>query len=701
MPYTAPSPSTLPAQSSKQPRASHSSSGSSESPTCPTGRPNLPRSYSSTSYVRRHRRSPSTNKTVVLPAVESSSLLGHVVDPHASLRQSPPPLNNAAIPPGAVISPPESSQNSSDDESQNVRRERGFNLEELDAAMRSIVGVVSSQEKKRHGQSDATTNGTTVNKSVVPLSQEARKIAHSRSSTESAIVIKHEEAMTSSPDDSEREDERKPPMVRKKSGELVRPALRPPSARRRPSSMPGTPIFAKAVHFDSQLEHIRHFMQLDRPLAVSAETSPVEDYDSETEFPFGSDDLQGFEWELRLANFPKDGSDRSQQPVRLERLFLSPDKKTLLGVVSVANIAYHKHVVARFTFDYWKTVSEVAAEFDHDVRRKHANDGYDRFSFSIKLADQANLEKKTMLACIRYQVNGQEFWDNNNYMNYQVDFIKMPNLNKGDKSKASASNSRPSLPRSRRSSGTSGPRTRSMPPSFDDFSGLDEYLSFGRPQRVGQGEPQVSDNDADLDVPKPREKQSRQAFGNRYDFGASLSAAIRSKTSQDRTILTAKAKSSPESSPDKDKTLPAKHTNLFMESSPVREITRQVAHSESSRPGPLPSGQPHLDSSVYKELVDKYCFYGSTRESRSPNNEDSESDRNLSASVSPSPPSSPSLTQRADSPLHIRSGGPLPTSPISFGSRASPSPVSFGYPYHSPSRNSFLTESQTPAVIRG
>jgi hypothetical protein len=92
-------------------------------------------------------------------------------------------------------------------------------------------------------------------------------------------------------------------------------------------------------------------------------------------------------------------------PVRVERVFLSSDNKTLVGSVAVANLAFHKHVVARFTLDYWKTTSEVIAEFNHDIRQPK-REGYDRFNFNIKLADQANLEAKTMFFCVKYVVNG-------------------------------------------------------------------------------------------------------------------------------------------------------------------------------------------------------------------------------------------------------------------------------------------------------
>lgn len=304
------------------------------------------------------------------------------------------------VPPGAVISPPESNQNSSDEE-QSYEQQEAIKLEYLEAAVRSIEQKrESSTERKKSKEPpfeempDAAGRssmkpGHIANNPSLPLSRESRRMSHSQIYTMSATVQKQEEAISSSPEDSGRDDEpkKRPPMIRKKSGELVRPALRPSMPRRRPSSMPGTPTSSKAVHFDSQLEHIRHFVQLDKPLAVSAETSPVEDYDSQEEFPFRRYEHED-EWELRLSNFPPNNSKVCKK-VQLERLFMSSDNTTLVGMVAVANLAYQKHVVARFTFDYWKTVSEVVAEYSHDIHRKYPYDGYDRFSFSIKLGDQA------------------------------------------------------------------------------------------------------------------------------------------------------------------------------------------------------------------------------------------------------------------------------------------------------------------------
>ncbi|PLN79694.1 protein phosphatase regulatory subunit Gac1 [Aspergillus taichungensis] len=694
MPYTAPlklSPSVQHIEACKP-----SSQSWPGSPTVDPkhSRVHLPRSYSSTAYLRKHRRSPSHSKVLASP----DHAIDHGVDILSSIRQSPPPITDASMPPGALISPPESPTNSSDEEPASPRQQK-VQMKELKEAVRSIEQRrVPSPEREppqiKPSSSTMATPTNTRNPSHPPLSREARKISHSRSVTETSIVHHQEQAVTSSPEDSEKEDEfrAKQPMLRKKSGELVRPALRTPSSLRRPSSMPGTPTFSKAVHFDSQLEHIRHFLQLDKPQAVSANTSPVEDYQTD-EFPFPTKASRGptFEWELRLENFPADQSSRSLQRVRLERLFLSSDKTTLVGVVAVANLAFDKLVAARFTFDHWRTISEVTAEYNDDVRRKKVQDGYDRFSFSIKLNDQTHLESKTLFICIRYNVSGQEFWDNNDHKNYQVNFARVAKdvpVSQG----LPVARPRPSLPRSKTFTG-SGNR-HSAPSAFNDLH-KDVYFSFGEPP---QDKKKVLDEvvrDADTVAPIRREKPGSQAFSNRYDFGASLTAAMRTKPIHDRTTLTARAKSAGHSS-DTGTHDPVRAPGRVIDKAlPVNKVNQEVARSEPVQPSSLLSSKPHHESSVYKELVDRYCFYGSqeytsggthpvpshANDSLRQKQKDSFGSPNISphSSSSSSPNGSPSM----DAPRRV------PT-------LSSPKPFEYRYP-----QNDFMKESHTPTVIRG
>lgn len=710
MPYAVPLKTTASEQHIKFPESSP------ESPKLlhtSTDRMNLSRSYSSTEYVRRHRRSPSLSKTFAIPAFEGSPKFNHALNTNAAVRPPCLPLSNATLRHGAVLSPPDSNTDSGD-EGQCYRPHGAIKLEYLEAAVRSIEQKRESFSKKfeepHYNVADSVSSNmkqetTASSFSSLPLSREGRKVSHSRSATVSPIVQKQEEAVMSSSEDSDRDNAPKsrPPMVRKKSGELVRPALRPPTARRRPSSMPGTPTYAKAVHFDSQLEHIRHFVQLDKPLAVSAETSPVDDHDSLDEFPFERHE-PNFSWELRLTNFPDQVSPRLRKKVQLERLSLSSDNTTLVGHVAVANLAYNKQVAARFTFDYWKTISEVMAEYNDDIRRKHVYDGYDRFSFSIKLDDQANLEKKTLFACIRYTVNGQELWDNNNSMNYQADFVRVTKP-KANNQSSPTSGGRPALPRSRSSTSSSG-RSLSMPPSIDDFSELVHR------QNLPASKKSNGDVNRDIDEmgngpPVPRGRQARQAFGNRYDFEASLSAAMRAKPTHDRTTLTAQAKNGKRFAKSEEEAPERRERGFVVDKAvPISQLSRQVAQSEHYKPSSLINDKLHQDSLVYKELVDKYCFYGSpsTHSLKHMASEAETMNGPEGSSPDVSPSLSPVLPPRRDSSLRSDSHESRSSSASRGGHSnhvASSSPIPLVYPYHQSLQNNFLKESHTPAVIRG
>ena len=619
----------------------------------PAPRPGLPPSTSS--YLHKHRRSPSVTKVTSTENAAPNGTIGlsttrqrrHGLDgavagnqPHSALSSRP------AVPAPGILSPPESSHTSSDEESNQGSRGRDLvNLAELQDAIRIIeqhrTGSPEGIDEKTKPapitldlsrvRSDVSVQQPAEQPTgiVLPaLSAAARKISHSRSNTDSGALRDYHrsyvDGLSQSQSESDPEeladDERrkKPVMVRKKSGELVRPALRPSYAKRRPSSMPGTPTFSKAVHFDPSLEHVRHFLQVDRPIAVSAGSSPVDStLDDDAEYPFPNRTRSAsppFAWEIRLTNFPPETSRGTSRPVQVERVYLSSDNKNLMGVIIVQNLAFHKSVVARFTLDYWKTTSEVVADFCSDVRRKHANDERDRFVFSIKLEDQTHLENKTLVFCVRYNVNGQEFWDNNNSMNYQVLFLKKPVAHNG-KSRVRGNSSR-SLYGSRDASSA---RPRSMPISSDDFATCFPPYEFPSlhpsPARmIGDSPLRFRNSPAGREATSDGSGRSpdvfSQAFGTRYDFDVSLSAAIHgaSNTAGDRSRPTpAKTMSFAPQLPVGSSSKPAGQS---LRGKRDGITTNGATTSSSTEPAPeaLTGEKPALQSSSYHELLDKYCF---------------------------------------------------------------------------------------------
>lgn len=594
-------------------------------------------------------------KSGVTPAVEEHDVSS--LTSSGTLRQSPPPkTDETQVPPGAVISPPDSAANSSDDDEPGARGRKldVDNLAELQAAIRVIEqhreGSPSRNlEEVEKAQEAIAAVASTSHSAAVQLKVEEakalsqdmrRQISHQRANTETIFLdLRQSPECSISPSDEDSiSDEEgshrlRPPMVRKKSGELVRPALRPSSGKRRPSSMPGTPTFGKAVHFDSHLEHVRHFLQVDRPLAVSAGSSPIEpSYEGDDEFPF-HDEPRGppFEWELVLANFPPETPLRRAQPVRVERVYLSSDNKNMVGSVAVANMAFNKFVVARFTLDYWKTTSEVVAEYHNDVRQPRRADGSDRFNFTIKLADLANLEAKTMFFCVRYSVNGQEYWDNNGSTNFQVDFRKkaLPQHGKRGMQPASARSAGP-LPRShpRKAPSPSPTRPPAMPTALDDFTDGFDLKDFKQPVNRLLGEPDGAPTLRLKGVKSatniPASHNQHPAFGTRYDFNTSLSTAIKNANSTlgDRSGITMKPRPAPMRQPAKYDPEDGSTLPPHQKDSPARASKANPVRLPAPGLAPI-SGAPQdgadkpcLSSQSYNELIDKYCFVRTHRSSR-------------------------------------------------------------------------------------
>ena len=355
------------------------------------------------------------------------------------------------------------------------------------------------------------------------------------------------------------------------------------------------------MHFNDNGNQTRHFLQVDKPSAVSANTSPTDTaYESENEFPFDDKPASNkIEWEIKLANFPENRPERLMKPVFVERLFLSDDGKSLVGHIAVANISFHKAVFARFTLDYWKTTSELAAEYSQDVRAQTPKDGLDRFSFSIRLVDQANLENKTLLLCVRYVVAGQEYWDNNDNINYQVDFVR-----RAAKVNAFAPRStlgaRPvsAIPRSRHSPPVSRGRPRA-PSIEDDMGRFDTSSSY----HFGSSAQDILGEDTQTTIKlKPRTKrasafpgsapQQPGGLGGRYDFGASLSAVL--STAQDKL---------------------GKQSGLMQRVESQKKagtgyFSREAPRSGSGGSDNATSERPAIGSAQYKDLVSKFCYVG-------------------------------------------------------------------------------------------
>ena len=229
----------------------------------------------------------------------------------------------------------------------------------------------------------------------------------------------------------------------------------------------------KNVHFpekDYALATVRVFSCSARPAALSNPSNGNGD-ETETE---GEDTLPTrfpFPHLPPVVNYEIDPTKSSPVPSKssppanllLESLnlssssFSSPSTATkplLTGSILVRNLAFEKHVAARFTLDDWQTVSEVGAHYvaslsvlpsqilsslpfsalgDPSPQRGR---GWDRFTFTIHLEDYAHsLSTRTLWLSTRYRIistypepgssqcgPGGEWWDNNDGSNYCVGF---------------------------------------------------------------------------------------------------------------------------------------------------------------------------------------------------------------------------------------------------------------------------------------
>ncbi len=238
------------------------------------------------------------------------------------------------------------------------------------------------------------------------------------------------------------------PLVRKKSGELVKSSLRLHrfnSSR----SLPATPTY-KQVHFGGGID-VKYFRSKDKPSSISVCNSPDMDsssssssYDSDnggdsseqnsdndeddlidkelsaldiadTDAVYSKDvrtlystlyqvarecvekvtarNLTKFEHLMKPVTLDKsqfsnilyqDEIDR-EVPVILESCKLSDDKTAILGHVSVRNVSYSKAVTVRYTFDDWKTVVNIEASYTSNIPKILRSAGYDRFLFQISV----------------------------------------------------------------------------------------------------------------------------------------------------------------------------------------------------------------------------------------------------------------------------------------------------------------------------
>ncbi|CAG8793178.1 3160_t:CDS:2, partial [Gigaspora rosea] len=339
----------------------------------------------------------------------------------------------------------------------------------------------------------------------------------------------------------------------KKNGELVKSSLK------KGKSEPTTPTFPKYVHFNTDLEQIKLFKEAQKPQAVT----------------------------------------HRSKPVFVESIFLSSDKRKLLGRIQVQNIAFQKSVEIRYTFDFWQTVSEVSANYAEGVPDKDNKNNFDLFKFAIELIDNSRnqIDGKTMYFAVHYKVGDRDYWDNNNGSNYQVTF----------KRKSISSSSQ-----SNKSNKPKPPPSTSSKWSTPSNNHTRKFEADSPPVR---SPPMLNSSSTSITIKK--------SMGGRYDIGLSLIAAQSVTTSiGPNTINTNRTL---QQSYYNNESFSSYFPGNCIDGMPItREPTEKTSWEKNSPSGiglgfeslnsasnpiAIPSARPAIGSSSYCELVKQYCFY--------------------------------------------------------------------------------------------
>lgn len=119
------------------------------------------------------------------------------------------------------------------------------------------------------------------------------------------------------------------------------------------------------------------------------------------------------------------------QNVKLHSLTqLDHDSSKIAGLLYVKNLSFEKYLEIKFTFNSWKDIHYVTANYNKTV-----NADIDEFKFIIDLnslkyillikkiitmEDESNSCPLNVEICCRYDVNNETFYDNNNNKNYHL-----------------------------------------------------------------------------------------------------------------------------------------------------------------------------------------------------------------------------------------------------------------------------------------
>jgi len=218
-----------------------------------------------------------------------------------------------------------------------------------------------------------------------------------------------------------------------------------PGRRRRKSSLksPNFPGHRKSVQFSNDLEMVCLFECLDAPEDIGESPQFVvpdsKDLIADNEKEEEPEEII-YKNGICLINIPVfTPFDMMSNVMGLESIELV-DGSILKGTIQVKNLAYHKSVVIRYTLDNWNTSKEAPAVYTSAVTNGtafYSDVGLDLFTFTIDMTSQFNAFNNSLVPhfadhpiimsfAIRYEVNHNTYWDNNNTNNFQIEFVQLP-----------------------------------------------------------------------------------------------------------------------------------------------------------------------------------------------------------------------------------------------------------------------------------
>lgn len=150
----------------------------------------------------------------------------------------------------------------------------------------------------------------------------------------------------------------------------------------------------------------------------------------------------------------------------------------------------------------FRTVSEVAAtHVVHIPSQTTGDEGWDRFTFSIKLEDfRRKIDEKQVLLCIRFSVDGNEWWDSNDGNNYRFAFKKVQPVKRRSRM-FDLSQTQPESPTSPRSPIAAAPLPGTRGSNFGRMTGW----NF-----PGMGNPDASPSKGTLGQPNAHSPQAQR-----------------------------------------------------------------------------------------------------------------------------------------------------------------------------------------------